>query len=90
MKKLEALDPINLDVLLSLAIVSQQLGNISDSIETREKIAKLDPWNAENYFELIKLYKLVENLELARINYANIISFAPKIEIAVQAAKIIN
>ena len=90
MKKLEALDPINLDVLLSLAIVSQQLGNISDSIETREKIAKLDPWNAENYFELIKLYKLVENLELARINYENIISFAPKIEIAVQAAKIIN
>ena len=90
MKKLEALDPINLDVLNSLTLISQQLGNNSDSIETREKIAKLDPWNAENYFQLIKLYKLVGNLELARVNYEKIISFAPNIEIAIQAAKIIN
>ena len=90
MKKLEASDPINLDVLLTLAVISQDLGNVSDSIETREKIAKLDQWNAENYFQLIKLYKLVGNLELARINYEKIISFAPNIEIAIQAAKIIN
>lgn len=90
MKKLEALDPINLDVLLILAVISQELGNVSDSIETREKIAKLDPWNAENYFQLIKLHKLVGNLELARINYEKIISFAPNIELAIQAAKIIN
>jgi tetratricopeptide (TPR) repeat protein len=89
-KKLEALDPINLDVLNSLALISQRLGNNSDLIDTREKIAKLDPWNAENYFELVKLYKLIGNLELARINYNNIISFAPNIEIAIQAEKIIR
>jgi O-antigen ligase len=89
-KKLEALDPINLDVLNSLALISQRLGNNSDLIETRERIARLDPWNAENYFELVKLYKLIGNLELARINYNNIISFAPNIEIAIQAEKIIR
>jgi O-antigen ligase len=89
-KKLEVSDPNNLDVLLSLAVISQELGNVSDSIETREKITKLDPWNAENYFQLIKLYKLVGNLESAKINYEKIISFAPNIELAIQAAKIIN
>lgn len=77
-------------MLNSLALISQQLGNNSDLIDTREKIAKLDPWNAENYFELVKLYKLIGNLELARINYEKIISFAPNIEIAIQSAKIIN
>jgi tetratricopeptide (TPR) repeat protein len=89
-KKLEVLDPINLDVLNSLALISQKLGNNSDSIETRERIARLDPWNAENYLELVKLYKLIGNLELARINYNNIISFAPNIEIAIQAEKSIR
>jgi tetratricopeptide (TPR) repeat protein len=89
-KRLEVLNPINLDVLNSLALISQRLGIKSDLIDTREKIAKLDPWNAENYFELVKLYKLIGNLELARINYNNIISFAPNIEIAIQAEKIIR
>jgi tetratricopeptide (TPR) repeat protein len=89
-KKLELLDPTNLDVLNSLALISQQLGNNLDLIDTREKIAKLDPWNAENYFQLVTLYKSIGNIELARINYEKIISFAPNIEIARQSAKIIN
>jgi tetratricopeptide (TPR) repeat protein len=89
-KKLEVSDPINLDVLNSLTLMSQQQGNISDAIQTREKISKLDPWNAENYFQLVTLYKSIGNIELARINYEKIISFAPNIEIARQSAKIIN
>lgn len=89
-KKLYVSDPINLDVLNSLALISQQIGNVSESIDTAEKIAILDPWNAENYFNLVKLYKLNGNLELAKLNYEKMASFASKIEITTQAAKILQ
>jgi tetratricopeptide (TPR) repeat protein len=88
-KKLEVSDPINLDVLNTLALMSQQQGNITDAIHAREKVTKLDPWNAENYFKLVKLYVENGNLESARINYEKMNSFAPNIDITKQAANLL-
>jgi tetratricopeptide (TPR) repeat protein len=89
-KLLESLDPINLDVLNSLAIISQENGEFVISINFREKIANIDPWNAENYLNLVKLYKQVNNENSARSTYNKIISFAPNSEPAIQAGNILN
>ena len=89
-KLLESLDPINLDVLNSLAMISQENGEFVISINFREKIANIDPWNAENYLSLVKLYKQVDNENSARSTYNKIISFAPNSEPAIQAGNILN
>ena len=89
-KLLESLDPINLDVLNSLAMISQENGEFVISINFREKIANIDPWNAENYLSLVKLYKQVDNENSARSTYNKIISFAPNSELAIQAGNILN
>lgn len=89
-KLLEISDPINLDVLNNLAIMSQENGDIVKAINFREKIARIDPWNAENYLSLVKLYKVSNNEDSARTNYNKILSFAPNSEPAIQAAIILN
>ena len=40
--------------------------NLSKAVELRESISKLDPWNAQNYFELALLYKSLDNKEQVR------------------------
>ena len=89
-KMLETSDPINLDVLNNLAFMSQENGDIVNAIDFREKISSIDPWNAENYLGLVKLYKVINNEEEARINYNRIVSFAPNSELAIQAENILN
>jgi len=59
LKELNKYDPINLDYLLAIAELSENMGDYEYSIVKRNEIAQLDPWNAKNYLELGRNYKLV-------------------------------
>jgi lipopolysaccharide biosynthesis regulator YciM len=75
-KKLLQEDPRNLDYLAVIAFLEVSDNNISKAIITRTKIAKYDPWNAQNYLELGKLYKLSGDLTKAAEMKDEILSFA--------------
>jgi O-antigen ligase len=84
-KKILADDPRNLDALNGLALTSEQLNKIPDAIIYREKMAKLDPWNAVNYLELGKDYKAQGNLVKSKEILDKILTFASNNPIAEQA-----
>ena len=61
-------DPKQVDYLLLLARVAILDKDFDSAINFRESIAKLDPWNAKNYFELGLLYKeLGKSAEVNRV-----------------------
>lgn len=69
--------PRNLTAVESLAIMYGILNEPQKAIYWREKFAKLDPWNGENYLQLIRLYKSSGDSESAQRMYNIIFSFAP-------------
>jgi tetratricopeptide (TPR) repeat protein len=69
-------DPRNLDAINALAITSEKLNNIPDAMYYREKMAKLDPWNALNYLALGKAYKAQGDLVSSNEMLSKIISFS--------------
>ena len=58
---------------------------IESEIRLREKIIELDPWDATNYLQLLKLYKGVGELSSANLMLAKINSFASGSDISIQA-----
>jgi hypothetical protein len=58
-------------------------------LELREQILKYDPWNANNYLELCKLYKLSQNKNGVEQMVNQINQFIPNSSIAVEAQKIL-
>lgn len=69
--------PRNLTAIDSLAVMYGILNEPQKTIYWREKIAKLDPWNGENYLQLLRLYKSSGDSESAQRMYNIILSFAP-------------
>lgn len=69
--------PRNLYALESLSIMYKILNAPEDAIYWREKVAKSDPWNAENYLELLRLYKSLGDIQNEQKMYDTIVSFAP-------------
>jgi hypothetical protein len=69
-------DPRNLDAINGLALTSEQLKRIPDAIVYRLKMAELDPWNAVNYLELGKDYKVLGDLAKSKAMLDKIMSFA--------------
>lgn len=69
--------PRNLTAIESLAIMYGILNEPQKTIYWREKFAKLDPWNGENYLQLLRLYKSSGDSEGAQRMYNIILSFAP-------------
>jgi O-antigen ligase len=69
--------PRNLTAIESLAIMYGSLNEPQNIIYWREKLAKLDPWNGENYLQLLRLYKSSGDSESAQRMYSIIVSFAP-------------
>ena len=63
----------------------EQTNRIPEAITYREKISKIDPWNAANYLALGKAYKSQGDLVKAKEMLNKILSFASGNEIAVQA-----
>jgi O-antigen ligase len=84
-RKIHKNDPRNLDAVNILAVASEKLSNYSDAISYRIKMAKLDPWNAVNYLELGKDYKVQGDLINSKAMLDKILSFAPNDPIAVKA-----
>ena len=62
-KSLSEEDPRQIDYLKVLERAEMTRNNLSKAVELRESISKLDPWNAQNYFELALLYKSLGNNE---------------------------
>ena len=85
LKKINTIDPRNLDALQFLAQIYEAQNKISDAIYYREKIVQLDPWNASNYLALGKYYKLQENPIKSKIMLDKILSFVRDNPIADQA-----
>jgi tetratricopeptide (TPR) repeat protein len=83
-------DPINPDFLRGKVFIEESRNDISKVISAREQISKVDPWNADNYLQLIKLYKLNNDLPKALIMKEKILSFAPGTEIAKMAIEILS
>lgn len=69
-------DPRNLDAINGLALTSEQLNRIPDAIVYRLRMAELDPWNAVNYLELGKDYKVLGDLAKSKAMLDKIMSFA--------------
>jgi O-antigen ligase len=69
-------DPRNLDAINGLALTSEQLNRIPDAIIYRLKMTELDPWNAVNYLELGKDYKVLGDFAKSKEMLDKIMSFA--------------
>jgi O-antigen ligase len=85
LKEVVLRDPRNLDALTSLAEFNQQLGNLDEIIKYRLQIAEYDPFNATNYLQLGRSYKLTGDLAKMNEMRVKIMSFAPETEEAKQA-----
>ena len=78
-------DPRNLDALNSIATVNEYINKLSIAITAREKISALDPWNAANYLQLGKNYKVQGDLVKSSQMLEKILSFASNHPISEQA-----
>jgi O-antigen ligase len=74
--KIHEQDPKNLDAINALSIIYDQMGDVSNSIIYRKKLALLDPWNAVNYLALGKDYKAQGDLVKSRAMLDKILSFS--------------
>ena len=83
----EPRDPV---FLKGLALIEVSRGNIKGAISAREQISITDPWNYDNYLELLKLYKNNGDLNNATAMKDKILSFAPGTEIAKVAIEILG
>ena len=74
--KLHINDPRNQDSIIALALINESINKIPDAIEYRIKIAKLDPWNANNYLQMAFNYKFLGN-KVQQQNYLDkVLTFA--------------
>jgi O-antigen ligase len=86
-RNLSSGDPRNLDFLRALIFFESQNQNVENLIALRNSVSKYDPWNAQNYLELCKLYKFSGDLVKAKEVQEKIISFAPNSDQAKDAIK---
>lgn len=84
-EKIHTNDFRNLEAINVLAITYQSTSQFEKAIYYRLKMAKLDPWNAANFLELGKLYKIQGNIVGSKEMLDKIISIAPNHPVAVQA-----
>jgi len=90
LNKLVSVDSRNLSYLQGLIIFETRANNLQRVIQIRNQISEYDPWNAQNYLELIKLYKLSGDLSKASEMKDKIISFAANTEIAKNAIELLD
>lgn len=84
-KEINTENPRNLDALNVLVRTYEQTNRMSEAIIYREKISKIDPWNAANYLALGKAYKSQGDLTKTKEILDKILSFASGKEVAAQA-----
>ena len=86
-RNLSSGDPRNLDFLRALIFFESENQNVENLIALRNSVSKYDPWNAQNYLELCKLYKFSGDLVKAKEVQEKINSFAPNSDQAKDAIK---
>ncbi len=80
-------NPLVLNGVLSLEELRNNMTNV---VSIRKQIALVDPWNADNYLQLLKIYKAKGDLVNAVAMQTKILSFAAKTEIAKTALEILG
>ena len=83
-------DPTNPEFLKGMIFLEESKNNLKNVISLREKISTIDPWNADNYLQLLKLYKAAGDTVGVEAMRAKIFSFAAKTDIAKLALEIIG
>jgi tetratricopeptide (TPR) repeat protein len=86
-EELLKMNPNSFDYLFGLAQIKSDKKDWRSVSVIREKIIKIDPWNAENYLLLAKAYENLGESERAKWAYNKILSFAGDRPVA-QEAKI--
>jgi O-antigen ligase len=76
LEQLHLEDPYNLDALTFLASFYENLGQVDNALVAREKISKLDPWNANNYLQMAFNYKFLGNNAQQQIYLDKVLTFA--------------
>jgi tetratricopeptide (TPR) repeat protein len=83
-------DPTNPEFIRGMIFLEESKNNFENVILLREKISTIDPWNADNYLQLLKLYKAVGDTAGMEAMRAKIFSFAAKTDVAKLALEIIG
>ena len=76
LNKLNMSDPRNLDILTMMAEINENLSRHTEAIKLRSQIAKYDKWNASNYLQLGKDYKVIQDFTNMELMKDKILSFA--------------
>ena len=76
LEQLHLEDPYNLDALTFLASFYENLSQVDNALVAREKISKLDPWNANNYLQMAFNYKFLGNNAQQQIYLDKVLTFA--------------
>lgn len=83
--ELHSKDGNNSDFLKGLIFFDNLNGDLPAAINSRMELAKIDPWNAENYLELLILHEQKGEFEKANFFKDKILSFAPNTDVAKRA-----
>jgi len=89
-KTLYSEDGNNLEFLKGLIALENYKQNYTAVLKARIEMTKLDPWNAENYLQLLIIYKNQGDLEKAKQMKNIILSFAPNSDARKKAQEILG
>ena len=89
-KELNSQDDRNLDFWKGLAYLYEYNKDYKSAIESRIQISVFDPWNANNYLELIKLHKADGDLGGAKTYLNILLEFAGGTNIAKSASELLQ
>jgi hypothetical protein len=64
----------------ALALIYGETGSLEEAVAVREEMAKLDPNNWSNLFELARVYEFLGEKNRAKTNYERVVSLAPSAE----------
>jgi tetratricopeptide (TPR) repeat protein len=79
-KKISEYDSRNLDAINTLALLYERDNKIDNAITYREKIISLDKWNAVNYLQLGKDFKVQGNQIKSKEMFNKILTFATGVQ----------
>ena len=71
-------NPRKLTSLLTMSEIYEMQSDWENTIISREKLAKLDPWNSRNFLKLAEAYTKTNNINKAINNYQLIVNFDNK------------
>jgi O-antigen ligase len=85
-----ASDPTNPEFLRGMIFLEESRNNFENVISLRKKISAVDPWNADNYLQLLKLYKAAGDTVGMEAMRTKILSFAENTDVAKSVLEIIG